>query len=443
MTHPMNMNRRDLLKTLGCSAAVLPFVMPSLSRAAASDSSSPIQRLIIMFSPNGTVPTEFWPETEGPDFELKRILEPLAAYRDQMLVTHGIHNKIRGDGDGHMRGMGCLLTGRELLPGNIMGGSDTPAGWCSGISIDQEIKNFLQSNAATRTRFGSLEFGVAVADRADPWTRMCYAGANKPVAPVNNPFTMFEKMYGRGKHDPLVRSVLDDVSQELKQFSKTLGQDEQKLLDEHVTYVRKMEQDMASAASQSLDVAAPEFDSNTDVSDDNMPAVAKMQMDLLVNGFANDMNRIASLQFSNSVGQTRMSWLGFEERHHELSHDPDLKTESQEKLIKINHWYAQQLHYLVDQLATTKEPGSDRSLLDGTLILWGNELGKGNSHTRNDIPFLMVGNAPGFTLGRYKDFKNVPHNRLLISLAHAFDHRLETFGTEEFCVDGPLTELAG
>ena len=39
-----------------------------------------------------------------------------------------------------MRGMGCLLTGIELFPGNIQGGSDTPAGWAKGISIDQEIK---------------------------------------------------------------------------------------------------------------------------------------------------------------------------------------------------------------------------------------------------------------------------------------------------------------
>ena len=61
-----------------------------------------------------------------------------------------------------MRGMGCLLTGVELFPGNIQGGSDTPAGWAKGISIDQEIKNHLQTDPATRTRFGSLEFGVMV-----------------------------------------------------------------------------------------------------------------------------------------------------------------------------------------------------------------------------------------------------------------------------------------
>ena len=62
-------------------------------------------------------------------------------------MLNGISNKVRGDGDNHMRGMSCLLTGDELLPGNIMGGGGNPAGWASSISIDQEIKNFLQSRA--------------------------------------------------------------------------------------------------------------------------------------------------------------------------------------------------------------------------------------------------------------------------------------------------------
>ena len=114
-------------------------------------------------------------------------------------MLNGISNKVRGDGDSHMRGMSCLLTGIELLPGNIQGGGGNPAGWASGISIDQEIKNFLQSRPETRTRFGSLEFGVAVPDRADPWTRMSYAGANQPIAPVDDPYQMFGKLYGRMK----------------------------------------------------------------------------------------------------------------------------------------------------------------------------------------------------------------------------------------------------
>src|ERR1700730_14794093 len=110
-----------------------------------------------------------------------------------------------------MRGIGCLLTGVELYPGNIQGGSHTPAGWASGVSIDQEIKNHLQKNEATRTRFGSLEFGVLVPARAATWTRRIYSVANKPVAPISDPCQMFAKLYGRMKDRELLASVLDDV----------------------------------------------------------------------------------------------------------------------------------------------------------------------------------------------------------------------------------------
>ena len=78
-------------------------------------------------------------------FTLKESLTPLEPFKDRTLILHGVCDHVRGDGDNHMRGIGCLLTGIELFPGNIQGGSDTPAGWASGISIDQEIKNFLQN----------------------------------------------------------------------------------------------------------------------------------------------------------------------------------------------------------------------------------------------------------------------------------------------------------
>ncbi|HEV3121655.1 MAG TPA: DUF1552 domain-containing protein, partial [Isosphaeraceae bacterium] len=151
--------RRAFVRRLGIGAAALPFVLnlPSLGFA---NQQRRKQRLVVMFSPNGIVPSTFWPDEEGESFALKESLTPLETLRDRTLVLRGVCDKVRGDGDNHMRGMGCLLTGVELFPGNIQGGSDTPAGWASGLSIDQEIKNFLQSRAETRTRFGSLELGV-------------------------------------------------------------------------------------------------------------------------------------------------------------------------------------------------------------------------------------------------------------------------------------------
>ncbi len=98
--------------------------------------------------------------------------------------------------------------------------------------------------------------------------------------------------------------------------------------------------------------------------------------------------------------------------------------------------------YLARQLEATPEPGGTGNLLDSTLIVWTNELGKGNSHTLDNIPFVLVGSAPGFRMGRSLQYSNEPHNRLHLALAHAFDHRLETFGKPELCGGGVLTDLA-
>ena len=43
---------------------------------------------------------------------------------------------------------------------------------------------------------------------------------------------------------------------------------------------------------------------------DNMPKISKMQIDLMVNSFAADFARVATLQFTNSVGGARMRWIG-------------------------------------------------------------------------------------------------------------------------------------
>src|SRR6476660_8537216 len=230
-------SRREFLRDLGIGSAALPFILnlPSLGFA---NQQRRKQRLVVMFSPNGVIPSAFWPDEEGPSFKLKESLKPLEPFRDRTLILHGVCDKLRGDGDNHMRGMGCLLTGIELFPGNIMGGSDTPAGWAKGISIDQEIKNYFQSNEATRTRFGSLEFGVGVTDRADPWTRMSYAGPNKPVAPISDPYQMYQKLYGQLRDRESLQSILTDVEGDLKKVSKLISAEDRRVLNEHQALVR-------------------------------------------------------------------------------------------------------------------------------------------------------------------------------------------------------------
>jgi hypothetical protein len=432
------MNRRQLLQKLGVSAAVLPFIQGLPHLNAASPAAGKKQRMVFIFTPNGTVPQEFWPEGEGDNFALKRILQPLESFKNRMLTLRGISNKVRGDGDGHMRGMSCLLTGIELFPGNIQGGSESPAGWASGISIDQEIKNFLQSRESTKTRFGSLELGVCVPNKADPWTRWSYAGPNQPVAPISSPYEIFEKLYGQVKDRETIGSVLDEVKADLKTLREKVSREEKAMLEQHITFVREMEADLRDAAAQKVAAAPPSLEAGMDLENDGMPQVSKAQIDLLVNAFQNDFCRVGNLQFTNSVGGARMKWLDINENHHGLSHDPDLNKESVEKLTRINIWFAEQIAYLAKRLADTPEPGGEGSMLDHTTLLWTNELGKGNSHSHDDIPFFLLGGNLGFKMGRALKFDKIAHNRLWLSVAQGFGHSLSTFGNKSLSEGGPL-----
>lgn len=437
MTH---FSRREFLRDLGVSAAALPFILnlPSLGFA---NQTTRKQRLIIMFSPNGVVVPTFWPDEEGADFKLKESLSPLEPFKNRLLTLHGVCDKVGGDGDSHMRGIGCLLTGIELFPGNVQGGSDTPAGWSSGLSIDQEIKNYLQANDATRTRFGSLEFGVLVPERADTWTRMSYSGPNKPVAPISDPYRMFSKLYGRLKDQESLKSILDDLQGDLQKLAANVSYEDRQLLEEQATFVREMERELKSTSIESVGHAVPQLDPGVKEEAENMPRLSKMQIELIVNSFAADFSRVATLQYSNSVGDIRMRFLGVEEGHHQLSHDADEEAKSQEKLTRINKWYAEQMAYLAQRLAETPEPGGNGSLLDNTTILWTNELGVGNTHTLNNIPFVLLGNGLDFKMGRSLKYDAVPHNRLLMSVAHGFGHHVERFGNYDYCGAGPLHNL--
>lgn len=440
-------SRRDFLIKTGVSAAAAHFLysLPSLGWAASSGTPKK-KRMVFLFSPNGVIPQHFWPDHLGKEFELKRILQPLADYKDRMLTLHGVCNKIKGDGDGHMRGIGCLLTGIELFPGDVQGGSDTPAGWSMGISIDQHIKNNLQSNPETQTRFGSLEFGVMVPDRADTWTRMSYAGPNQPIAPIDNPYQMFDKLYGQSKNRELLASVLDDLTADFKKIEPLISAEDRRMLDDHVQMVRELEKELQTELvqqSKQKDVghAVPALAANVNEENNNIPQISKMQIDLLVSSFAADFARVATFQITNSVGQPKMRWLDIDEGHHELSHEPDTNETAFEKLIKINTWYCEQVAYLAKRLAETPEPDGQGSLLDNTTVVWTNELGKGNSHTRDNIPFVLVGGGCGFEMGRAMDFKGVPHNRLLMSFSESMGIPVKSFGNPNYCEEGPLSGL--
>jgi hypothetical protein len=280
-----------------------------------------------------------------------------------------------------------------------------------------------------------------VPEHADTWTRMVYAGPNKPIAPIDDPYQMFNKLYGEMKDKETLKSVLDDLQDDLAKLKTKISKSDLQLLEEHTTLVREMEQEIQNARKQDVGHAVPKIEPGVKRNNDNIPMLSKLQIDLMVSSFVADSTRVATLQYTNSVGQPRMTWLGIKEGQHDLSHEPDSNKEAQEKLTKINKWYAEQIAYLCQKLSETKEADGQGTLLDNTLIIWTNELGQGNSHTPNNIPFVLIGGGADFKMGRSLKYPMVPHNRLLMALAQAYGKPLDKFGNPNFCGAGILPNL--
>src|ERR1044071_6123190 len=168
---------------------------------------------------------------------------------------------------------------------------------------------------------------------------------------------MYEKLYGQLKDKESLQSVLDDVQGDLKKVRKLISAEDRRLLEEHESLVRQMEKEISDSAKQKLRVAPPTLAEGIADQNDNVPRLSRMQIDLMVNSFVNDMARVATLQYTKSVGMAKMNWLDINDGHHSLSHEPDKNGEAQSKLIRINKWFAGELNYLVQKLANTPEPG--------------------------------------------------------------------------------------
>ena len=266
---------------------------------------------------------------------------------------------------------------------------------------------------------------------------MSYVGPNKPVTPIDNPYQMFQKLYGRTKDRQHLASVLDGLEADMKKIGDKVSGEDRRMLEEHAGFVREMEVELETS-TKDLGHPVPELEPGVKEENDQLPRISKMQIDLMVNAFQADFNRVATMQYTGSVGQAKMKWIGVNETHHELSHEPNSKAEAQEKLTKINTWFAEQIAYLAKRLRETPEPGGQGNMLDNTTIVWTNELGEGNSHTLDNIPFVLVGGGLDFKTGRHLKVSNVPHNRLLMALAHGFGHRVKAFGNPDYCGVGPL-----
>ena len=438
--------RRRLLGGLGAMTVALTSNIwkPATSFGAAA---KPAKRFIGVFSANGTIGSAFFPNTKVTDGPLTlgpecRILAPLTAYQSKMLVLHGVDmtstigaNKPGGP---HMKGPGAMLTGGSLLPGPFTG-SEGPAGYADRISLDQVIAN------TQKTQFPSLEFGVRMQGQ-EPLKYISYRGASMPNAAVDDPWQIYSRIFANAGMSQAQlqktladrKSVLDFLKDDITRLESRFTGADRARLDAHLTGIQAIETQLSMGAAT---CTAPTLPARTDPEDmDSFPTMASLQINLMMLALTCGMTNVTTFMFANADSWQWYPWIGVNEEHHATSHADDSDAASQEALTKINIWTAQQITTMLDKLAAVTDTDGS-TMLDNSLLLWGNELGKGNTHTYQNIPWMLAGGVGGeFRMGRFLQYPSVPHNNMLLSIQNAFGIPGTVFGDPTVST-GALTNL--
>lgn len=422
-------SRRALLRFGAASLLAAPFTRLLVPSARAA--SAPARRLVIFFSPNGTIP-QFWrPDGSGAHFSFPSgsILEPLTAWKDQLCLVHGMDFL---NADNHEGGMAAMLTNN--------GGADTET---RGLSLDQ----WAAAHLGADSRFSSLELGV----QTSLWggssqTRMSYAGPGSYVTPDDDPLHVYTRLFGdvAGDAEAAARllarrqSVLDLVGGELTSLRKRLGVAEQAKLDTHLESLRAVER----ALEPSDTCGAPEPPALSSYNDNDLfPDVLDAQLQLAVLALGCGATRVVSIQASHTISPTVCSWLGESEGHHSLSHADDSNTSAVASFVNCERWFAEQFANLLQRLQEAPDPETGGSLLDSTAVLWCKEMGDARQHVCTDVPWVLAGGGGAWRLGQVVDLAGAYHAKLLVSICQALGLPNDTFG-DAAAGAGPAEEIA-
>src|SRR2546427_3049692 len=435
--------RRAVLRGMGATLA-LPFLdamLPAFSRRAIA-AAKPAHRFQTFYAPNGMA-MEYWlPKGTGSAFELSPILEPLAEYRNQMLVLSGIKanwNYI------HAGASGSFLTGTAR-------GGRNEIEIIADVSMDQ----VLARHFASETQIGSLELSMDAPANAGACTgnlscvythTLSWRSPTQPLPMEWNPRAVFERLFGdSGSTDRTARaarlrqhkSILDSVTEKLVSLKKDLGPQDQSKVDEYADAVRDVERRIQKAEQQ-RDLELPTMEQPQ-----GAPAVFEdhlaLMLDLQLLAFQSDLTRVVSFMLGKEQSARPYPQIGVPEAHHPLSHHNNIP-ELIAHMSKINLYHTQLFAQYLAKLRAT--PDGDGSLLDHMTILYGSGISNSTRHSGDNLPLLVVGGGAGrLKGGRHLTYSDKPTMaNLLVTLMDKMDVPIERIGGSTGPL--PLDTLSG
>jgi hypothetical protein len=405
---------------------MLPAASLSLRARAAA---APVRRFQTFYVPNGMA-MEYWtPKGEGRAFELSPILEPLAPFRDQLLVISGLKanwNYIHAGASG------------SFLTGTTRGGRNEVE-----IFADVSMDQILARHFASDTQVASLELAMDPPNNAGACTgnlscvythTLCWRNATQPLPMEYNPRAVFEKLFGdtgsteaaaREKRLRQQKSILDSVTEKLAALRRQLGPGDQAKMNQYSESVRDVERRIEKAEQQA-GLELPSLDEPQGVPPVFEDHLALM-LDLQVLALQSDLTRVISFMIGKEQSARPYPQIGVPEAHHPLSHHSNVP-ELIERMSKINRYHTELFSKYVARLRAT--PDGDGSLLDHMTILYGAGISNSNAHSGDNLPILLVGGGAG-TLkgGRHLIYTDKPPMaNLLVTLMDKQDVPVERLG---------------
>jgi hypothetical protein len=438
--------RRTFLRGVGATLA-LP-MLDAMTPAFSAASPRPT-RMAFMQTPNGifNLNHEWTPLTTGRDWELTQTLQPLAAFKDRMVVISGLDNQqaagLTGEvGGDHPRACTAWLTGTHA---KMTSGADLRA----GISADQiAAKEF-----GKETQLASLEMGLEASEVVGAcesaygcayYNTISWRNETTPLPMENRPRAIFERLFGDAGADPKVRaafreedrSILDAISADVRHLRLKVGGTDRGKIDQYLDAVRDVERRIQLAERQGVTeltmgspVGVPEVFSD----------YFKLMADLMVLAWQTDMTRVITFQMGHEMSGRAYPELGFGDAHHPCTHHQGDR-EKQVKTTKINVLHTTMLAYYLDKLRATAD--GEGSLLDHSMILYGAGLSDANLHLYTDLSLLLVaGGVRGIKGGHHVRYPNrTPMANLLLTMLDKVDvPHVESLGDSTGRLDLPTT----
>jgi len=438
--------RRHFLRGLGACVALPAFesLSPVRLLAAGAKPTHPLAttatgaplRTAFIYFPNGSIPSAWWPETDGTDFKLNRTMQSLAPVRQHLQLLGELQhlNATAGhDGGGdHARANGTFLTGVRMRKS----ATDIHA----GISIDQVMARKLQDTM----RFPSLELtcdagrntGACDSGYSCAYQyNIAWSSPTTPMTPEANPRQVFERLFGAGSPGERAadlqrrrqeqRSILDFIVEDARDMQRRLNARDKDKLDQYLTGVRELEQRIQQAERMG-EVKDPNVTTPEGIPQ-NYGEHIQVMFEILTLAFQTDSTRVATLLLAHDGSNKSFAEIGVPEGHHDLSHHSG-DEEKIQKLMEIDRWYVVQFSKFLQKLETLKDVDG-HSLLHNSMLVYGGGNADGNRHTHFNLPIILAGNGGGtLTPGRYVKHGAVPATNLFLSMAD----RMGLTGLERF-----------